>query len=154
MKNVILLLEKDVSSETPIIDVRKAFADWDYATLCCAERNETAIKDTYFYLKEVPFEGEAFSEEYNIYHSGEEVFISYESDEIVAIVELEDDSYESIFNEEGNYTETYDLSVKTITIAGTDLSVLNLSKEFKQEIEHEAELYRDEVVQDYYDRRN
>ena len=82
------------------------------------------------------------------------MFISYESDEIVAIVELEDDSYESIFNEEGNYTETYDLSVKTITIAGTDLSVLNLSKEFKQEIEHEAELYRDEVVQDYYDRRN
>ena len=43
MKNVILLLEKDVSSETPIIDVRKAFADWDYATLCCAERNETSI---------------------------------------------------------------------------------------------------------------
>ena len=35
-----------------------------------------------------------------------------------------------------------------------DTHKFTTSKEFKQEIEHEAELYRDEVVQDYYDRRN
>jgi len=46
----------------------------------------------------------------------------------------------------------FDLKVASITIENTDIKDLNLSKELVRKIEHEADNYKNEKVQEYYDR--
>ena len=124
MSQVIVLSERDSSTKYPIDIVKRVFVDWDFATLCCAERNANSDKNLFYYLNEIPFEGEV----------------------------TEEDFYEEWHHEDVPPTTMFDLKVASITIENTNIKDLNLSKELVKRIKHEADNYRDEKVNEYYER--
>lgn len=152
MSQVIVLSQTDSNFKYPITTVKRVFADWDYATLCCAERNANAGKNLSYYLNEIPFEGEVTVEDCDVSRSGEEITISYVFGEVCATIELEKDYYEEMCHEDASPTTIFDLKVASITIENTDIKDLNLSKELVRKIEHEADNYKDEKVEEYYER--
>lgn len=152
MNQVIVLSQTDSNFKYPITIVKRVFVDWDYATLCCAERNANAGKNLSYYLNEIPFEGEITVEDCDVSYSGDEITISYVFGEVTALIKLEEDSYEEINHEENTATVIFDLKVDSIVIGNTDIKDLNLSKELVRKIEHEADNYKDEKVEEYYER--
>ena len=152
MSQVIVLSERDSSTKYPIDIVKRVFVDWDFATLCCAQKNANSDKNLSYYLNEIPFEGEITVQDCDVSHWGDEITISYLFGDIIALVKLEEDSYEEWYHEEAPPTIMFDLKVASITIENTDIKDLNLSKELVRKIEHEADNYKNEKVQEYYDR--
>ena len=67
-------------------------------------------------------------------------------------VEVEEDFYEEWHHEDVPPTTMFDLKVASITIENTNIKDLNLSKELVKRIKHEADNYRDEKVNEYYER--
>jgi hypothetical protein len=147
MNSVIVLSEKDNAFKSPVVIIRRVFADWDLATLYCAKSNFESTDKSYFYLTEVPFEGEISAGDCEISHCGEEITICWGEDEIIAEVKLEQDVDEELFHQEcpPNTKPTY--NVESITICGTALDNLRISDELKRAIEHEADNYRDEMIE-------
>ena len=152
MSQVIVLSERDNSTKYPIDIVKRVFVDWDFATLCCAQKNANSDKNLFYYLNEIPFEGEVTVQDCDISRSGEEIIISYLFGEVYATIKLEEDFYEEWHHEEVPPKTMFDLKVASITIENTDIKDLNLSKELVRKIEHEADNYKNEKVQEYYDR--
>ena len=153
MNQVIVLSQTDSNFKYPISVVKRVFADWDYATLCCAERNANAGKNLSYHLNEIPFEGEVTVEDCDVSRSGEEITISYLFGEVHATIELEKDYYDEMYHEDSSPTTIFDLKVASITIENTDIKHLNLSRELVKRIEHEADNYKDEKVNEYYGRK-
>ena len=57
-----------------------------------------------------------------------------------------------MYHEDSSPTTIFDLKVASITIENTDIKHLNLSRELVKRIEHEADNYKDEKVNEYYGR--
>jgi hypothetical protein len=149
MSTVIVLMEKDHTFKVPFAKAIKVFSDWDMASLICADKNFESTDKTYYYLQEVPFDQDLECVDVDISHSGPEIKISFgEDNEVYAEVELEPDTYEDYFNENcpPNILPTY--NVKSVTLCGTEVDNLKISDDLKRKIQHEAENYRDEMIEE------
>lgn len=148
MKSIILLMEKNTMGVFTINSPIKAFTDWDWATLQCAKYNQIKKSLIAYYLHEISFAGDIDSNDFWITRKADEICINGPDDsEVYAIVKLEATTYEEHFHEEAPTEQVPTYEVDTIIICGTELKNLKLSDELVRSIEHEADNYKEEMIE-------
>ena len=146
MDNIILLIEKDSNFKQSLMIVKQGFSDWDWATLQCAKANSTSGKGEHFYLQEVPFQGKIENNLCEVVRSKDEIeILDFEGAKISVDVSLSTSTNEEYYHESVPPDITPIYEIDEITICGTLLKDLNLSKELITEIERVAENYRLEM---------
>lgn len=135
---------RDHNSLTKVV---KIFADIEHATLACAQKN-FSVKESenqYYFLQEVPFEGEFKGLVFDVTRTGSEICISWGEDEVFAYIEVESDLEEELYHEScpPDYVPIY--RIKSIDICGTDIDDLNIGENLKHELYRHAENYKEEM---------
>jgi len=134
----IIIIKKNAGTNRVIETPVESFINRDSAVLKCAVLNrDESNKDTTYHICEVEHNE---SETVDAYRMKDQVFIEDEDgNEIEVDVETEADVHEMPFHE----TQAPDLipfvKIKSISVYGTDLKHLDLSKELKRDIEHQAD---------------
>ena len=113
-----------------------AFSNLDLATLHCAKMNLKSATPTYYHLTTIPFIGDTEIKELSIERKeGEIIVTDYENDEINITVTLASGQGED------------SIIVDSIKLCGTDINDLTISNDLKRRIKHEADNYKEEVIE-------
>jgi hypothetical protein len=149
MKTVILLMVRDTNGRVALTKPINSFNDWDWATLHCAKLNQIKKPLIGYYLQEIPFCGELEpANEFFITREDEEICISGPNDnKVYAYVKLQNEIVEEYYHESMPPYKSPSFNVDTITICGTELKNLKLSEDLIRSIEHEADNYKEEMIE-------
>ena len=145
---MILLMESDSNGKCNIRRPKCVYDDRDLAVCECARLNQSKSAFQSFYLEDIIFYGKETFSEFMINRNKGEVTIEYDNGSKVYVdVTLNRTTYDEHYHQEKPPREVPTYEVKSIKICGTDLDDLNLSEDMVKSIKHEADNYKEEMIE-------